>query len=170
MTSKTRTLIVGGASGMSKATARLLLEDGGSVVLVGRQRNRLEVAQQDLAHPGRVEIAALDLAEPAAVRAFSARIPTEFPDLTGLVNGAGVFLPKPFLEHAEEDYDRYLDLNRGTFFLTQAVARAIRRLEGSLSDDLVSPLCKAAGLKPARAWQKFEREIAGELPDTDMGF
>lgn len=125
MTSRTRTLIVGGASGMGKATARLLLEEGGRVVLAGRQKGRLEAAQQDLAHPGRVDIAVLDLADPAAVSAFSARMPTDYPDLTGLVNGAGVFLPKPFLEHAEEDYDRYLDLNRGTFFLTQAVAKAM---------------------------------------------
>lgn len=44
--------------------------------------------------------------------------------MTGLVNGAGVFAPKPFLEHTVDDYDRYHDINRGTFFLTQAVARA----------------------------------------------
>lgn len=145
MTSQTRTLIVGGASGMGKATARLLLEDGGHVVLVGRQKDRLEAAQQDLAHPGRVEAAVLDLADPAAVSAFIARIPTDYSDLTGLVNGAGVFLPKPFLEHAEEDYDRYIDLNRGTFFLTQAVARAmIVRGEGGAIVNIGSMWAKQA--------------------------
>lgn len=39
--------------------------------------------------------------------------------------GAGVFAPKPFLEHGGDDFDRYHDINRGTFFLTQPVARAI---------------------------------------------
>lgn len=122
---KSRTLFVGGASGMSKAAAQLMLESGGAVVLVGRQRAKLEAARHELALLGRVDIEVLDITDKAAVRAFAARVPTEFADLTGLVNGAGIFVPKAFLEHAEEDYDRYLDLNRGTFFVTQAVAKAM---------------------------------------------
>lgn len=39
------------------------------------------------------------------------------------MNAAGVFLPTSFLDHTEADYDRYLDLNRGTFFATQQVIR-----------------------------------------------
>jgi len=120
-----RTLFVGGASGMSKAAARLLLEDGGAVVLLGRQRAKLDAAQRELAPIGRVDIEVLDITDPAAVRAFVDRVPEEFSDLTGLVNGAGVFLPKSFLEHSEEDHNQYHDLNRGTFFLTQAVAKAM---------------------------------------------
>lgn len=122
---RTRTLFVGGASGMGKATARMLLNDGGAVVLLGRQRAKLEAARRELAQIGRVDIEVLDITDTGAVRAFTDRVPDDFSDLTGLVNGAGVFLPRPFLEHSEEDYDRYLDLNRGTFFLTQAVARAM---------------------------------------------
>jgi hypothetical protein len=34
-----------------------------------------------------------------------------------------VFWPKPFLDHTIEDYDSYQDLNRGFFFITQAVAK-----------------------------------------------
>ncbi|MCG8462142.1 MAG: SDR family oxidoreductase, partial [Holophagales bacterium] len=40
-----------------------------------------------------------------------------------LVNAAGSFFPKPFLEHEGADYDKYLDLNRATFFVTQAASR-----------------------------------------------
>lgn len=122
---QTRTLLVGGGSGMTKATARLLLEEGGRVVLLGRQRLKLEAARQELDHLGRIDIEVLDIADSAAVHAFVARVPTDYPDVTGLVNGAGVFLPKAFLEHNAQDYDRYLDLNRGTFFLTQAIAKAM---------------------------------------------
>lgn len=122
---QTRTLFVGGASGICKAAARLLLQEGGAVVLLGRQRAKLEAAQQELAGLGRVDIAVFDITDWAEVRAFTTRVRTEFPDITGLVNGAGVFLPKSFVEHSEEDYDRYLDLNRGTFFLTQTVAKSM---------------------------------------------
>lgn len=128
---QTRTLFIGGASGMSKAAARLVLEAGGAVVLLGRQRTRLEEARKELMPLGRVDIEVLDITDAAAAEVFAARVPTEFADLTGLVNGAGVFLPKAFLEHSKEDYDLYHDLNRGTFFLTQAIARAmVARGEG----------------------------------------
>ncbi len=40
-----------------------------------------------------------------------------------LVNAAGYFNPKPFLEHKIEDYDTYQDLNKSTFFISQAVAK-----------------------------------------------
>jgi NAD(P)-dependent dehydrogenase (short-subunit alcohol dehydrogenase family) len=122
---ESRTLIVGGGSGMGKAAARLLLEAGGAVVLAGRQGGRLAATRDELAPLGRVDVEVLDITDAAAVRHFAARVPTEFADLTGLVNAAGVFAPKPFLDHAAEDYDRYQDINRGTFFVTQAVAKAM---------------------------------------------
>lgn len=121
----TCTLFIGGAGGMNKATARLMLQAGGAVVLLGRNRARLEEARTELMPFGRVDIEVLDIADPDAVDAFAARIPTEFADVTGLVNGAGVFQPKAFLDHSRKEYDLYHDLNRGTFFLTQAVARTM---------------------------------------------
>lgn len=121
----TRTLLVGGSSGMSKAAARLLLEEGGAVVLLGRQVDKLEAVAEELRSLGRVDAEVVDLTDRSAVQAFVNRIPEDYVDLTGLVNGAGVFLPQAFLDHAEPDYDRYLDLNKGTFFVTQAVARAM---------------------------------------------
>lgn len=121
----TRTLFVGGSSGMSKAAARFVLEEGGAVVLLGRRADKLEAAAREFRPLGRVDTEALDLADFPAVQAFAKRVPDAYPDLTGLVNGAGVFLPQPFLDHAEPDYDRYLDLNKGTFFVSQAVARTM---------------------------------------------
>jgi NAD(P)-dependent dehydrogenase (short-subunit alcohol dehydrogenase family) len=142
---QTRTLFVGGGSGMSKAAARLMLENGGAVVLLGRQRAKLEEARKELMPLGRVDVEALDITDRAAVRAFAARIPSEFADLTGMVNGAGVFLPKAFVDHAETDYDLYHDLNRGTFFLTQAVAKAmIARGQGGAIVNIGSMWAKQA--------------------------
>ena len=57
----------------------------------------------------------------------------QFDGVDLLVNAAGVFLPKPFLEQTMEDYDRYLELNRGIFFITQTVARGMAgRVGGSI--------------------------------------
>lgn len=43
-------------------------------------------------------------------------------DVDLLVNAAGVFFPKPFLEHGASDYDQYMQINRAFFFITQKVA------------------------------------------------
>jgi NAD(P)-dependent dehydrogenase (short-subunit alcohol dehydrogenase family) len=122
-----RTLILGGATGIGKATARRVIERGGSVVLASRRETMLAEAAAELSALGnnRVEIAVIDLAAMKSVHDFAAKIPTAYPNLTGLVNAAGVFLPKAFLEHTEADYDRYHDVNRGTFFVTQAAAKAM---------------------------------------------
>ena len=121
-----RALIVGGTSGMGQAVARLLLERGGAVVVVGRRADKLAAARDELAAvagTARVVTALADLAHPAPLDALLARLDSELADIDLLVNAAGVFLPKPFLEHTPADYDRYLDLNRATFFITQRVAR-----------------------------------------------
>lgn len=46
---------------------------------------------------------------------------SRFGKLDVLVNNAGVFNPKPFLELTEADYDWYLDtILKGKFFTAQA--------------------------------------------------
>ncbi len=55
-------------------------------------------------------------------------------DVKYLINAAGVFSPKAFLDHTEEDYDAYLDLNRATFFVTQRVAKNMVANGGGSSD------------------------------------
>jgi NAD(P)-dependent dehydrogenase (short-subunit alcohol dehydrogenase family) len=47
--------------------------------------------------------------------------------MTHLVNAAGVFAPKPFLDHTPSDYEAYMSLNKATFFITQHVARGMAK-------------------------------------------
>jgi len=48
---------------------------------------------------------------------------SEMKDVTHLINAAGIFSPKPFVEHTTEDYDVYMNLNRAIFFVSQQVAK-----------------------------------------------
>lgn len=125
-----RALVIGGSSGMGKMTAQLILQGGGRVTLVARDRPRLTEACAELSEFGDVVAHACDITDPAARRVLIARIESEWADVSLLVNAAGVFLPKPFLDHAEPDYDLYHDLNRALFFITQAVARLMTRTGG----------------------------------------
>ena len=121
----TQTLILGGSGGMASATAVEILRAGGSVVLAARGKDKLESAKRDLAKLGTVETELLDLADASAVAEFAQKLPSAYPALNGLVNAAGRFIPRSFVEHTPADYDSYHDINRGTFFVTQAFARSL---------------------------------------------
>ncbi|MEV6324947.1 SDR family oxidoreductase [Nocardia sp. NPDC051787] len=116
-------IVIGGSSGMGYATADTVASEGGEILVVGRNENKLAAAAQSLAaHGGKVHTLAVDLNDISAVEQLRKQLSAEHADATLLLNAAGVFAPKPFLEHTLADYDRYLDLNRSTFFITQTVA------------------------------------------------
>jgi NAD(P)-dependent dehydrogenase (short-subunit alcohol dehydrogenase family) len=123
-------LIVGGSSGMGKQTAKRLLRRGGEVWLAARNEARLAEARKELEAAGPVETASVDLYDEHQVADFIARLEQEKRHFKYLVNAAGVFKPTPFLEHTRADYDKYLDLNRSLFFITQAVAQNMKKHGG----------------------------------------
>ncbi|TKU52105.1 SDR family NAD(P)-dependent oxidoreductase [Citrobacter sp. wls714] len=116
-------LVVGGTSGMGFETAKLILQGGGSVVLVGNRADKAEQARQTLATLGDVAVIVADLMSEAGAQQVMARLNAGHKDISLLVNAAGVFFPKPFIEHEVEDYEQYMSLNRATFFITRDVVR-----------------------------------------------
>ena len=122
---KSVSYIIGGSSGMGLATAQLLVADGATVVVIGRDAKKLERRKRELqeGRAGNIETVTADLYDAASLRSLINHIAAEKRHIQHLVNAAGYFIPKNFLEYAESDYDGYLDLNRAFFFVTQAVAR-----------------------------------------------
>lgn len=115
-------LVVGGTSGMGLGTARLVLSQGGSVVIVGSRPEKTEEARKELSTLGPVAALVADLTSDEGLSGLLSIISEQHADIDLLVNAAGVFFPKPFLEHQEADFDQYMKLNRATFFITQKVA------------------------------------------------
>jgi NAD(P)-dependent dehydrogenase (short-subunit alcohol dehydrogenase family) len=121
--SNKQALIVGGSSGMGLEAGRLLVESGASVTLIGRRQQKLDAARETFDTPDSTSTFRCDLTRKEDVDRLIRYIGDEMKDVKCLVNAAGVFSPKAFLEHTSEDYDAYMDLNKATFFVTQQVAK-----------------------------------------------
>ena len=147
-------LVVGGTSGMGFETAKRVLENGGSVVLVGSRQDKAETAREQLAALGQVSIIVADLMTEEGMQQVMDTINTEHEDISLLVNAAGVFFPKPFTEHEASDYDRYMSLNRATFFITRDVVRNMIKasIKGSIVNIGSMWAQQAIGATPSSAY------------------
>ena len=127
MSNKT-VLITGGSSGIGLDAARGFLETGDNVVLNGRSADKLATAEHLLDGGGRVATVPGDVGDPATGERLVATAVERFGGADVLVNNAGIFGLKPFLDNTEEDLDRYIRTNlKGTFFVTQSAVRQMKK-------------------------------------------
>lgn len=147
-------LVIGGTSGMGLESARRVLQGGGSAVITGRDPAKAEAAQAELAAYGEVQTLTADLTDRAAVRSLIERLDLQHAEASLLVNAAGLFLPKPFVDYTEADYDPYLELNRAMFFITQQFVRSLRAAErpGAIVNIGSMWAQQAIGATPASAY------------------
>ncbi|MGF1527800.1 MAG: SDR family NAD(P)-dependent oxidoreductase [Candidatus Competibacterales bacterium] len=172
---RTKALIVGGSSGMGLETAKRLLAQGNTVLILSHRQASLDSAKQQLeTEVGvSVETALVDLYDEAQVNEFIAHIRTDKDHIKYLVNAAGYFRPVSFLEHTPADYDTQLDINRAFFFITQAVAENMKAHGGGAIVNIGSMWAhQAVKATPSSAYsiQKaglhaFTQHLAMELAD-----
>ncbi|RZN83262.1 MAG: SDR family oxidoreductase [Winogradskyella sp.] len=129
-------LIIGGTSGIGYATAKQLLKNGAIVHIVGRNPDKITDEANLIKHK-------VDITNVNDVEALSEKIDS-LDNLDYLVNASGIFGPKSFLDHTKEDYDSYLDLNRGFFFTTQSSAKKMKETNGGAIVNVGSMWAKQA--------------------------
>ena len=169
-------LIIGGSTGMGRATAELLLAEGHEVAIVARNTPNLAAVEKELGAQGTVRVYGVDLANIDEVRAFNARLAQELPALKYLVNAAGYFKPKAFLEHTEADYDLYHNFNKAFFFITQAAAQLMKKNGGGAIVNIGSMWGKqAVKATPSSAYSmskaglhSLTQHLAMELADDNI--
>ena len=114
-------LIVGGASGIGRATALAFAAAGAAVVLadIGDLSGiRSEIAKTD----GAPRAVACDVADPASVDALF----EEAGPMDVVVNCAGIWIEGAILDMPPDAYDRQIDVNlKGSFLVAQGAARAM---------------------------------------------
>ncbi len=130
MTQQEKALVVGGSSGIGLATARALLEQNVATDLIGKNAGKLDSAANSLSGLGPVKTHALDLRDFDQVQAAADELAESPNHIKYLVNAAGYFNPTPFVAHSEQDYEAYMGINKGLFFLTQGVVKNMQRHGG----------------------------------------
>ncbi len=121
-----RALVTGAGRGIGRAICEAFVAEGARVVAVARSQP--ELAQLERALAGRAIAARADLLAPGEVAALPARVEQALGGLDVLVNNAGVWLEKPFLEITRQEWDLNLATNlTAVFDVTQALLPLLLR-------------------------------------------
>lgn len=134
-------VITGGASGIGRATAEVLLAEGRSVALWDLSSEVVDVAHSlsSVADDGACAVGvAVDVTDPTAVTAAVSRSVEALGGVDGFVHAAGAVSPDPLGSLTDENWRRVVDVNLTAYpFVVQAllepfrVAAAAAAVEGS---------------------------------------
>ncbi|MAO56297.1 MAG: 3-oxoacyl-ACP reductase [Rhodospirillaceae bacterium] len=122
-------IVTGAGTGVGRAAALALLEDGYSVTLAGRRADVLEETKEMAGEAGsRALVQATDVTDPAQVAAMFKATVDAFGRVDVIFNNAGANAPGILLEDlAVEDWKRVVDVNlSGVFYCIQEAFRVMK--------------------------------------------
>jgi len=142
-------LVTGGSRGIGLATAKILSENGSTVVITAKDEKRLENAVKEI--PNAIGIAA-DIRNTNDVKNVVNKIIEKFGKLDILVNNAGIFPKiKKLHEIDEDEWNEVLDVNlTGQFRFTKEAIPHLQKTCGSIIN-----ISSDAGIK---AYQGFNAD------------
>ena len=121
-------LVTGAGTGIGKAAALALLEDGYRVALVGRRKEPLEQTATESGAPERTRVLPADVTRPENVKAVFARVKEDWRRLDVLFNNAGTGAPAIPLEDLTFDqWKAVVDVNLTAMFLCSQEAIRIMK-------------------------------------------
>ncbi|MEV0027633.1 SDR family NAD(P)-dependent oxidoreductase [Nocardia sp. NPDC050793] len=172
MSAKT-VIVTGSSSGIGRDVARALVARGDNVVINGRDPGKLAAVAAELGAPERVAEVVGDIGSAATGSALVRTAVERFGRVDVLVNNAGIFGAKPFVDITEAELDSYLNANlKGTYFTTQAVVRRLREQGGGgsivnigtvLIDHALAGLPASAALVSKGGVHALTTSLAAEL-------
>lgn len=129
MNTQNKTILVTGASsGIGLGIVQHFFQQGWNVVLNARNEKKLKSVAESLGGPDRVVFAPGDIGQKEVSATMVAVAVDRFGAVDVLVNNAGIFAVKPFLEFDGNDLDAFYHTNlKGTFLSTQAAVRQMQK-------------------------------------------
>ena len=151
---KKQTIIVTGASsGIGKEIARYFLQHGDNVVINSSTQEKLEQTFHELGGGSNLAMVAGDISKKATGEKLLAIALERFGSADVLINNAGIFGNRPFLEVDEAYLDSFLNTNlKGTYFTTQAIIPQMLKQHDGVVINIGTPLVNhALGGAPSTA-------------------
>lgn len=106
-------VVTGGNSGIGYSTAKELKDRGATVIITGRNKEKVQQAASDLGVVGLV----CDVRELPAIDALAAELKIKYEKIDILFVNAGIFIPTPVGHVTEETFDDQMDINfKGAVF------------------------------------------------------
>jgi rhamnulose-1-phosphate aldolase len=116
-------IVTGAASGIGKATAEKLVEDGAVVVIADLDVDAAQTVVTDVGGPDVAIAVRVDVSDEDSVRRMVAEACLAFGGVDLVVNNAGLSLSRPLLETSVDDWDRQHDvMARGSFLVARESA------------------------------------------------
>lgn len=175
---KNRTVIITGAStGIGNAIAKYFVERKSNVVMNSSNSENLKKSYEELGSPTNAVYLAGDIANKETGQKLVQLALEKFNSVDVLINNAGVFSPKPFLEVQEEDLDFYWNVNlKGTYFTSQAaIAEMLKQEQGSvinigtvLVDHAIGGFPATAPITSKGAIHSLTRQLAAEFGKNNI--
>lgn len=127
-------LITGASSGIGLGLAQAYLERGFNVVANARTAERLAAAAKQLGNPARLLGVAGDIGRRETAQQLVDRAVERFGQVDVLVNNAGIFNAKPFVEYTEDELEQMVATNlKGFVYASQAAAKhMVARRQGHI--------------------------------------
>ncbi|SHK94142.1 NAD(P)-dependent dehydrogenase, short-chain alcohol dehydrogenase family [Chitinophaga jiangningensis] len=143
---KKQTIIVTGASsGIGKEVARHFLDNGDNVVINSSTAHKLEQVYRELGAGPNLAWVAGNVSDKRTGEKLVTAALERFGSVDVLVNNAGIFETKPFLQVDEAYLDRFLNTNlKGTYFTTQAVIPQMMKQHDGVVINIGTPLVNHA--------------------------
>lgn len=117
-------VITGASSGIGLGLAQAYLERGFNVVANARTDERLAAAAKQLGNPARFLGVAGDIGKRDTAQQLIDRAVERFGHVDVLINNAGIFNAKPFVDYTEEELDQLVVTNlKGFVYASQAAAK-----------------------------------------------
>ena len=122
-----RALITGAGSGIGRAIALRLAEEGMKLALVGRNADKLMRTAALTGRPLDMLVLPTDITTPRGIDDIMRIMEGHFKGLDVLINNAGMALNCPFEQTSEDDFDRIMALNvKAPFRLCQRTLKLLR--------------------------------------------
>ena len=170
-------IITGASTGIGQAITELFLEQGYNVIMNSSSLENLEKAHASFGSPNNASLVPGDISKQVVGELLVKTAVDKYGSVDVLINNAGVFAPKPFLEVGEDELDRFLAVNlKGTYHTSQSAIRqmltqksgAIINIGTVLVEHAIAGFPATAPIASKGAIHSLTRQLAAEFGQDNI--